>query len=255
MAASACPGLFRIVPARDGGICRLKLALGHLSSDAARAVAAAAARFGNGDIDVTNRANLQLRGVSAEDETPLIAALLAAGLGPTRPEADDIRNVMVSPVAGLDPAQAINALPLARDLLERLQANDRYAALSPKFCIQVDGGESVAAMDHPHDIWLASMGDGRMALGLAGSPPTDAGDATMFVAVDEAQAVAAVGAALDLFLEQASRDADIKRMRNLLAQMTRAEFFDRLSGKVAISHAASWRRALPEFLGHVGIHA
>ncbi|HWA50350.1 MAG TPA: hypothetical protein VG742_18925 [Dongiaceae bacterium] len=36
--------------------------------------------------------------------------------------------------------------------------------------------------------------------------------------------------------------------------MTRAEFFDRLTGKVAISHAASWRRALPAFLSHVGIH-
>ena len=65
-----------------------------------------------------------------------------------------------------------------------------------------------------HDIWLASMGDGRMALGLAGSPPTDAGGA--FVAVAEGQAVAAVIAALDLFLDLAVRDADIKRMRNLL---------------------------------------
>lgn len=255
MAASACPGLFRIVPARDGGICRLKLALGHLSSHAARAIAAAAGRFGNGEIDVTNRANLQLRGVAAEHETPLIAALLAAGLGPTRPEADDIRNVMVSPVAGLDPAQAIDALPLARDLLERLQAEQRYTDLSPKFCILVDGGESVAAVDHPHDIWLASMGDGRMALGLAGAPPTAADDETPFVAVTEDLAVAAVTAALDLFLEQAACNADIKRMRNLLAQMTRAEFFDRL-GKVAIDRNVdtSWRREMPAFLGHVGIH-
>lgn len=257
LAASACPGLFRIVPARDGGICRLKVALGQLSSGAARAVAAAASRFGNGAIDITNRANLQLRGISAEHETPLIAALLEAGLGPTRPKADDIRNVMVSPVAGLDPAQAIDALPLARDLLDRLQTDDRYAGLSPKFCVLVDGGESVAAVDHPHDIWLAGIGDGRMVLGLAGAPPTEADDAPPFVIVDAAQAAAAVAVVLDLLLEHAAADAEIKRMRNLLARTTREQVFDHLSRKITapLHRDASWRRRAPAFLGHVGIHA
>lgn len=257
VAASACPSLFRIVPARDGGICRLKLPLGHLSSNAARAIAAAAGRFGNGAIDVTNRANLQLRGIIAEHETPLISALLEAGLGPTRPEADDIRNVMVSPVAGIDPAQMIDALPLARDLLDRLQADARYAALSPKFCIMLDGGEAVAAIDHPHDIWLASIDGRTMALGLAGSPPMDADDTTPFVALDHAHAGDVVAAALDLFLEEAARDAEIKRVRNLLARMTREQFFERLSGKVAVGRDldVSWRRKTPMFLGHVGIRA
>jgi precorrin-3B synthase len=260
VAASACPGLFRIVPARDGGICRLKTPLGQLSSHAARAVAAAAGRFGNGGIDVTNRANLQLRGISPEQETPLIAALLEAGLGPTRPEADDIRNVMVSPVAGIDPAQVVDALPLARDLLDRLQADDRYATLSPKFCILVDGGESVAAIDHPHDIWLASTDGKTVALGLAGCPPLDAGDTIPFVTLDKAHVSEVVIAALDLFLEEAARDAEIKRIRNLLARITREQFFERLSGKVAVTLrrdaiAASWRRKAPSLLGHVGIHA
>jgi precorrin-3B synthase len=256
VAASACPGLFRIVPARDGGICRLKIPLGQLSSHAARAIAAAAVRFGNGGIDVTNRANLQLRGISVAHETPLIAALLEAGLGPTRPEVDDIRNVMVSPAAGIDPAQAIDALPLARDLLDRLQAHDRYAVLSPKFCIMVDGGEAVAAVDHPHDIWLASMDGTMMALGLAGSPPaTD--DATPFVTLDKARAGDVVAAALDLFLEEAARDAEIKRFRNLLTRTPREQVFERLSGRVAVPlhRNASWRRKAPAFLGHVGIHA
>lgn len=258
MAASACPGLFRIVPARDGGICRLKIPLGQLSSDQARAIAAAAGQFGNGGIDVTNRANLQLRGISPTHEMPLIAALLEAGLGPTRPEADDIRNVMVSPTAGIDPAQKIDALPLARDLLDRLQSNDRYAALSPKFCIQVDGGESVAAVDHPHDIWLASIDGERLALGIAGCPPVEVDDAISFVVVDTEQAGDVVAAALDLFLEHAAGDADIKRMRNLLARMTREQFFDRLSQKVALHRdvtVASWRRQTPAFLGHVGVRA
>src|SRR5208282_2223100 len=136
---SACPGLFRIVPARDGGICRVKLPLGQLSAEQARAVAAAARQFGSGVIEATNRANLQLRGIPPANEAALIAALLAAGLGATPPGADDIRNVMVSPTAGIDALQDLDVRPLARGLLARLQADEACHALSAKFSFLVDG--------------------------------------------------------------------------------------------------------------------
>src|SRR5471032_733283 len=91
---SACPGLMRIVPARDGGLCRIRLALGELSAAQACVVADASAEFGSGVIEVTNRANLQLRGVREASQEALIDCLLAAGLGPTTPGADDLRNLM-----------------------------------------------------------------------------------------------------------------------------------------------------------------
>src|ERR1700728_1449208 len=86
---SAAPSLFGILPAPAAGICRVKLPLGHLSAAKARTVAAAAARFGNGIVDATNRANLQIRGVRTEHETSLTHWLVAAGLGPRWPEAGD----------------------------------------------------------------------------------------------------------------------------------------------------------------------
>ena len=60
---SACPGLLRIVPALDGGICRIKLAGGSITVAQACAVADAAQRYAGGVIEATNRANLQIRGV------------------------------------------------------------------------------------------------------------------------------------------------------------------------------------------------
>ena len=45
---SACPGLLRIVQALDGGICRVKLAGGVLSSNQARAIAEAAEHCASG---------------------------------------------------------------------------------------------------------------------------------------------------------------------------------------------------------------
>ena len=86
--------------ALDGSICRVKLTFGNLSAGQARSVADAAQRFGNGVIEITNRANLQIRGVRPETENALIALLLDAGLGPLTDKGDDVRNVMISPIAG-----------------------------------------------------------------------------------------------------------------------------------------------------------
>lgn len=257
--ASACPSLFRIVSARDGGVCRVKLALGQLSAAGARAVAEAAARFGSGTIEATNRANLQIRGIRGEDETALTRSLLTAGLGPARPEADDVRNVMVSPTAGIDPLQQIDALPIARDVLAMIESGAARRTMSAKLCVLVDGGEGVAAVDHPHDIWLASMAGGtRMALGFAGVPPGVAEDETPFVAVRPHQAAGAVAASLALFAEAAARDPEVARFRHLLARIGRPELFarlaERLPGRVERgAPVVSWRRRTPAPLGHVGI--
>lgn len=52
---SACPGLWRIVSARDGGICRIKLPGGLLLAEQAEAVAAAAERFAGGVIEADRK--------------------------------------------------------------------------------------------------------------------------------------------------------------------------------------------------------
>ena len=73
---SACPGLFRIAQALDGGICRIKLPGGRLGSDQALAIAEAAEQCASGVIEATNRANLQIRGVGRNQEQALTARLL-----------------------------------------------------------------------------------------------------------------------------------------------------------------------------------
>ena len=193
--------------ARDGGICRIKLPGGILHAAQAHAIADAAERYAAGLIELTNRANLQVRGVRVGQEAALIEVLVKAGLGPdglvaddlpdalrdALPEvspdalaeatskaalaaaaADDVRNLMLSPTAGCDPSALFDTTALAADILMRLQIEPRFAALSPKFAVLLDGGERLAMLDHPHDVWLAALDhpDGvRFALGLAGCPP------------------------------------------------------------------------------------
>jgi precorrin-3B synthase len=253
---SACPGLLRIVPALDGGICRIKLAGGSITSDQARAVASAAQTCAHGVIEATNRGNLQIRGIGSGQQE-LIELLLTAGLGPKNPESDDVRNLMLSPLAGLDPHSLLDARPLAAQILGALESNPRLHDLSPKFALSLDGGEGLVMLDHPHDLWLSAMVlDDKIMLGfgLAGCPGQDSPLAA--VAVD--QGLELVLAVLELFLDLARPDQ--VRMRHLLAEISAEQLLAKLQQRLgqrlrADACVTGWRRAGLPGAGHLGIHA
>jgi precorrin-3B synthase len=199
----------------DGGICRIKLNGGSISAAQALAVADAAERYAGGVIEATNRANLQIRGIG-EQRDSLIDLLLDAGLGPNNAGGDDVRNLMLSPTAGIDPQQLFDARPLAGQILDTLQNQTRFHDLSPKFALLLDAGEGLVMRDHPHDLWLSAReeaGEILLAFGLAGCPAEDA----PLGAVPVSQAHELVVAVLDAFLELARPEQT--RMRHVLAEM------------------------------------
>jgi precorrin-3B synthase len=240
--ASACPGLLRIVQAGDGGICRVKLPGGQLSSRQARAIAQAAIGCASGVLELTNRSNLQIRGVRAGAEAMLIEQLLAAGLGPRNPNADDVRNLLLSPAAGLDPEAIIDTQPLAEQILALLEDGPELHGLSAKFALQLDGGEALAMLQHPHDLWLSALhGTPQLlAFGLAGCPS----DAPL-AAVPSEHGVALVQGILRLFVELA--EPSHSRMRQLLAQLPVADFIAQLQARLPFAlqcdpSIMTWRR-------------
>jgi len=260
--ATGCPGLRRIVLAKDGGICRIKLPCGQLTAAQARTVAGVAQRCAAGVIEATNRSNLQLRGVNITQANVLTDALIAAGLGSPDDGGDDVRNVMVSPAAGIDPAQLVDTTPLAMQLLSLLQTQTRFHALSAKFALQIDGGESMAMLQHSHDIWLSAMQRNEQqrkplfVFGLAGCPPvwgSSAPPAMAAVATDYVQDL--VSAIMQLFLDHASLEQT--RMRHLLQQMPKTEFMQQLRQRVKFplienDDIKNWRRNPPSRFAHIG---
>ena len=70
-----CPGALRPMRSGDGLVVRIRPHGGRLSPAQATGIAELAERFGNGLIDVTNRANLQIRGVSDAGHASLIEGL------------------------------------------------------------------------------------------------------------------------------------------------------------------------------------
>jgi precorrin-3B synthase len=122
-----------------------------VSAEQAHAIAALAQHYGNGLIDLTRRANLQIRGVAEERIAALQAELLAANL--IAPDAGhETPNAIASPLAGRDRDALIDIRPLVQELEQRFAADPRARDLPAKFCIAVDDGGRFSARDVGADI-------------------------------------------------------------------------------------------------------
>ena len=92
-----CPGALQPMRSGDGFVVRVRPRGGRIDATQAKGIAALAERHGNGLIDLTNRANLQIRGVSEASHSPLIEGLAQLGLLDAEPEAEARRNILVTP--------------------------------------------------------------------------------------------------------------------------------------------------------------
>lgn len=176
-----CPGVLRPMATGDGLLVRLRLTSGELSGRLAADIAGLAERYGNGAIDLTQRANLQLRGVREECLPDLTAALEDLDLLDPSDAAEAVRNVMVSPLAGIDPTCA-DGRALAAGLEAQLLGEVTLHGLPAKFGFAIDGGGFWPLGDVGADITLVSRGLGEpWHIRLSGSPmltaPVEAADA------------------------------------------------------------------------------
>jgi len=134
----------RLIEAADGRLARVRLPGGLIGAAGLRAAFELAAEFGDGRLELTSRGNLQLRGLAAGVEAEIRDRLAAAGLWPSVTH-DLVRNVLASPLAGLD--APVDLVPVVRRLDEVLRADERLADLSGRFLFAIDDGRGdVAAL-------------------------------------------------------------------------------------------------------------
>jgi ferredoxin-nitrite reductase len=155
-ASDACPGLFYQTPAQDGFLVRLRLPGGWLDVAQAKYLAAVAQEYGQGQIGLTNRSNVQLRLAQAEMPAVVLAELQACGLAARDASVDHLRNIMASPTAGIDGGALMDVRSLVGAIDDYLSSHPELATLSAKFSIGLDGGESVSIRDRRNDVWFVA---------------------------------------------------------------------------------------------------
>jgi len=166
-----CPGALRPMLSGDGYLVRLRISGGVVSASAARAIADCAQTYGNGLLDLSARANLQLRGVEEASLPALVEALQVHGLIDESAEAEAVRNVLASPLAGLAPDAAFDIRPHVRALEQRLASDEVLHGLPSKFGFIVDDGGDLSLASIGADIRFVAQHDQsalRFMVSLAG---------------------------------------------------------------------------------------
>jgi len=159
----ACPTFERPVLQRDGLLLRIPLVGGALDPAQAAAVAEVASEHGSGTIELTNRGNLQVRGVRDDAIGPATARLRAHGLG-----GRDAALVTISPFAsGADRALRHQVV----DALEDLLADG--APISPKFVVHVDDAFGTTAGRRAEATVAHEDGQVRVRIDALGETVTD----------------------------------------------------------------------------------
>jgi ferredoxin-nitrite reductase len=145
-------GLFFVTPAQESLMLRCRIAGGALSTHQFRGLAGIAADWGPGRIDLTTRANVQVREIMPRDCPDVLMKLSDLGLTSQGAGADNIRNITATPTTGFDPDELIDVMPYARAMHHYILKNRDLYGLPRKFNISYDSGGKVSVCADTNDI-------------------------------------------------------------------------------------------------------
>lgn len=167
-----CPGAHTPMRSGDGLIFRVRPRRGRLSRAQMAGLCDVAIRYGSGQIDLTNRANLQVRGVREADFDAVLSALGKLELVDADPDGERRRNILVDPFW--------KEGDLTSRLAERLERSlASLPELPSKVGFAIDTGIAPILTGAPADFRL-EMSEGGLILradGCAGGRPVTEGNA------------------------------------------------------------------------------
>ena len=192
----------------DGWLLRIRVPGGTVTPTVLCTVANVAAECGSGIIDVTSRANLQIRGVSVDLVDAAARAIVDARLALNDARADALRAVVASPLAGHDPrAQARHDVPMVVEAIVSRLTSMIVGPVPSKFGVVVDdrGAWSLEGLDA--DVRLLAHGEGWSVMLRGADEPVGW----------TSEPVEAVGTATQLCVDQE------RRMDGVIASIGRHE--------------------------------
>lgn len=178
-----CPGALRPMQSGDGMVVRIRPFNGRLRRAHADGIASLASAHGNSMLDLSSRANMQLRGVTADSYAPLIEGLGHMGLLDNDEVTESRRNILVTPFWQANDETETLATGLAQAL-----ADPTAPAIPGKFGFAVDTGTVPVLQNASADIRLERDTSGGLLLAAEGS--TFGKTVTKDTIIDEACALA-----------------------------------------------------------------
>ncbi len=263
-------GLFHVAPAQDSFMLRLRVPGGIIHSHQMRGLARMAEQWGYGRLDLTTRANVQIREFRPRSIVDVLNTVQKLGMTSRGSGADNIRNVTASPISGFDPTELIDVQPFA-DAMQNYISNSRdMFALPRKFNIAFDNGGAISTLADTNDIGFVAVrvGEGKavpsgvyfrvLLCGITGHKQF-ATDCGLLLRPDQLIAVAA--AMVRVFVENGDRtDRKKARLKYLVDGWGIERFLAETEKKLAfpvISLAVDQcepRRPIDR-AGHLGRHA
>jgi len=187
-----CPGAHRPMMSGDGLVVRVRPRMGRLDAAQVLRLCDLARTIGSGTLDLTSRANLQIRGVTERDHPALLDGLLDAGLLDDTPDLEARRNILVTPDwTGADLTERLHA-----GLLEALP---HLPDLPAKMGIALDTGAAPLLQN--------ASADFRFERGAGGSLILRADGADTGGAICETDAPRALQALAEWFVRSGGRAA------------------------------------------------
>ncbi len=124
---------------------RVRVPGGQLQAQQIRGLGDFAAAAEIATLQITNRANIQLRGLKQPPHPQTLSQLQTLGLGAKNPAVDVLRNMMLNPLAGLDATELVDFSPWLPELEDFLATQPGLEQLPAKFSLGLDGGGQCSA--------------------------------------------------------------------------------------------------------------
>ncbi|MFL2786941.1 MAG: cobalamin biosynthesis protein CobG [Paracoccaceae bacterium] len=198
-----CPGAYRPMVSGDGLIVRIRPKYAEFSSVQIKKICRLSQKYGSGIIELTSRANLQLRGINQSDHERLLGELSQLNLLDPDLASEERRNIIVTP----DWIKGDLNEQITREFYLRLS---EFPDLPTKFGLAVDLGEIPRLQNISADIRVERDASGALLVCPDGSgfgrPVTES---------------TLVGCTIDIAKWfEATRSPSAKRMRDHLANQT-----------------------------------
>ena len=221
-------GLFFLTPIKDAFMARLRIPGGVVTTHQLRELARTAQDLTSGYVQITTRANFQMRLIQPKHAPEFLHRIQAIGLHTRGSGADNIRNLTMNPTAGIDPVELFDVQPLIQRLAQIIINDRSFYDLPRKFNIAYDGGGLIGAVEDTNDIGAKAFKLGeeilfRIALGGATGHKAFAND--FGVVVPPAELNHVVTAIVRVYIEHGCRTNRKKaRLKHLLEAMPIEEF-------------------------------